>query len=166
MATVLNLYVYIIGLGNTAFPLDIESHATVGHLKDAIKEKKKNDLKDIDADRLTLYKVSIPYGKNLEQLARQAIREAPELDVSPRKLSKVFQEPIGEEEISIVVTLPDNFRIGACLRDSPMHQVANLHILLVISFLRTRLIHHYRTIAPIFIHTIVSSWSIFIPILC
>lgn len=117
MATVLNLYVYIIGLGSTSFPVDIESHATVGHLKKAIKEEKKPELDNLAADRLTLFKVSIPDGKNLEQSAQQAILEAPELDVSSRQLFKVFQKPIGEEEISIVVTLPDNFRIGACLRD-------------------------------------------------
>ena len=118
MATVLKPFIYVIGIGNSSFSVTIESSKTVDDLKDAIKEKKKNDLKDIDADRLALYKVSIPEGKNLEQSALQAIREASELDVSSRHLSKVFQEPIGEEEISIVVTLPDDFRTGACLRDS------------------------------------------------
>ena len=117
MATELKLFIYVIGIGGSSFSVTIQSSKTVDDLKKAIKEEKKNDLKDIDADRLTLYKVSIPDGKNLEQSARQAIREAPELDVSPRKLSKVFQEPIGEEEIGIVVTLPDGFDSGACLRD-------------------------------------------------
>src|ERR1700761_1254678 len=117
MATVLNLFVYIIGLGSTAFPVDIESHATVGHLKDAIKEKKKPRLDHIAADELTLYKVSITDGKNLEQSAQQAIREAPELDVSSRQLFKVFEEPLPPETVSVVVTLPEGFDSGACLRD-------------------------------------------------
>ena len=117
MATVLNLFVYIIGLGSTAFPVDIESHATVGHLKDAIKEKKKPRLDHIAADELTLYKVSIPDGKNLEQSAQQAIREAPELDVPSCPLFEEFGTQPKAKTVSIVVTLPEGFDSGACLRD-------------------------------------------------
>src|SRR6201996_2981542 len=104
MATVLNLYVYIIGLGSTAFPVDIESHATVGHLKDAIKEKKKPELDNLAADRFTLYKVSIPDGKNLEQSAQQAIREAPELDVPSCPLFEEFGTQPKAKTVGIVVT--------------------------------------------------------------
>src|ERR1700761_4537007 len=127
MATVLNLYVYIIGLGSTTFPVDIGSHATVGHLKKAIKDEKKNDLKDIDADRLTLYKVSIPDGKNLEQSAQQAIRKGPKLKGSARQLFKVFQEPLPAKTVSVVVTLPEGFDSGACLCDLDIFSSSSSH---------------------------------------
>ena len=118
MATVLNLYVYIIGLGSTTFPVDIESHATVGHLKKAIKEEKKPRLDHIAADELTLYKVSIPDDdETLEQEARLAIQKGPKLKVSARQLFNVFQEPLPAETVSIVVTLPEGFDSGAYLRD-------------------------------------------------
>ena len=41
------------------FSVSIHNDRTVGDLKDAIKLKKANDLRDIDADKLILYKVVI-----------------------------------------------------------------------------------------------------------
>ena len=117
MATELKPFIYVIGIGGSSFSVTIQSSKTVDDLKKAIKEEKKPRLDHIAADELTLYKVSIPDGKNLEQSAQQAIREAPELDVSSRKLSKVFQEPLPAETVSLVVTLPNGFDSGACLRD-------------------------------------------------
>ncbi|KAF9342633.1 hypothetical protein BGX26_007146 [Mortierella sp. AD094] len=45
---------------STPFSVDIDASKTVDHLKDAIKLKKPNDFNDIDADKLTLWHVSIP----------------------------------------------------------------------------------------------------------
>ncbi|KAF9329395.1 hypothetical protein BG006_007501 [Podila minutissima] len=42
------------------FSVDIDASKTVDHLKDAIKLKKINDFNDVDADVLTLWRVSIP----------------------------------------------------------------------------------------------------------
>jgi len=117
MATELKLFIYVIGIGGSSFSVTIQSSKTVDDLKKAIKEEKKNDLKDIDADRLTLYKVSIPDGKNLEQSAQQAIREAPELDVPSCPLFEEFGTQPKAKTVSIVVTLPEGFDSGACLRD-------------------------------------------------
>ena len=39
------------------FPVEIEPDKLWGHVKDKIKEKKKNDFADIDADALDLWKV-------------------------------------------------------------------------------------------------------------
>src|ERR1700761_2594701 len=113
MATELKPFIYVIGIGGSSFSVTIQSSKTVDDLKDAIKEKKKPRLDHIAADELTLYKVSIPDGKNLEQSARQAIREAPELDISSRQLFKVFEEPLPAETVSIVVTFPAGFDSGA-----------------------------------------------------
>jgi len=35
-----------------AFPVEVPSNHSIGHLKDRIKEKKKNDFAHVDADRL------------------------------------------------------------------------------------------------------------------
>ncbi|KAF9946255.1 hypothetical protein BGZ70_003311, partial [Mortierella alpina] len=43
-----------------AFPVSISFTETVGDLKDLIKAKKPNDFSDIDADKLTLWRVSYP----------------------------------------------------------------------------------------------------------
>ena len=40
--------------------MSIDNDQTINDLKDAIKLKKVNDLKDIDADKLILYKVLMP----------------------------------------------------------------------------------------------------------
>ncbi|KAI9239538.1 MAG: hypothetical protein BYD32DRAFT_478323 [Podila humilis] len=45
---------------SNAFPVEIEPSKTVGHLKDLIKAKKTNNFHDVDADDLTLWRVSIP----------------------------------------------------------------------------------------------------------
>ncbi|KAG0195374.1 hypothetical protein BGX31_006341, partial [Mortierella sp. GBA43] len=51
---------------STPFPVTIDSDKTVGDLKDAIKTKKSNYLASIDADQLTLWKVSIQINDNDE----------------------------------------------------------------------------------------------------
>ncbi|KAF7720436.1 hypothetical protein EC973_008781, partial [Apophysomyces ossiformis] len=45
---------------SSAFSVKVSSADTVHDLKDAIKAKKSNDFKDIDANQLTLWCVSIP----------------------------------------------------------------------------------------------------------
>ncbi|KAF1326915.1 Crinkler, partial [Globisporangium splendens] len=49
------LFCILVGAEGSAFCIDIETSKTVAHLKDAIKAKKANDLKSVDADRLRLY---------------------------------------------------------------------------------------------------------------
>ncbi|KAG2766625.1 hypothetical protein PC111_g25115, partial [Phytophthora cactorum] len=45
----------LVGVAGSAFPVDIDENKSVGHLKDAIKAKKPNDFKDVDADKLQLF---------------------------------------------------------------------------------------------------------------
>ncbi|EGZ23507.1 hypothetical protein PHYSODRAFT_480338 [Phytophthora sojae] len=49
------LFCAIVGAAGSAFPVDIDEKKSVGHLKDAIKAKKPNKLKDIDAGDLQLF---------------------------------------------------------------------------------------------------------------
>ncbi|KAI9511687.1 protein kinase subdomain-containing protein PKL/ccin9 [Russula earlei] len=106
MAANLDLFVYIIGLGN-AFPVNIERSKTVDHLKKAIVREKPNDLKGVDADRLKLYQVDLPDDEDLEEAAKQATEGQEPLKVSSRLLSKIFQRDPLEERVSILVEVPE-----------------------------------------------------------
>ena len=59
MSTVLELNCWILGdEPRRVFPVKIANSVTVGHLKEAIKDKKKQTFTGIDADLLDLWKVS------------------------------------------------------------------------------------------------------------
>ncbi|KAG0011910.1 hypothetical protein BGZ80_000336 [Entomortierella chlamydospora] len=45
---------------STSFPVDVVPEKSIGHLKDAIHAKKSKTFHDIDADKLTLWRVEIP----------------------------------------------------------------------------------------------------------
>ena len=93
--------------GNTtanAFPVDIDKDQLVGHLKKVIKAEKQNDFAGIDADRLKLWKVSIP-GDQDDQLRNLILQDSDEL-LAIRKISKYFPDSPLEEHIHVIVKLP------------------------------------------------------------
>nr|WNO07219.1 CRN effector protein [Phytophthora cinnamomi] len=49
------LFCAIVGVAESSFPVDIDADQTVADLKDAIKAKNANDLKDVDAKNLQLF---------------------------------------------------------------------------------------------------------------
>ena len=100
---ILRLSVYILGLDGCSFSVIVKSSETVGELKDAILKEKPNQLRDVDADKLVLYKVSLPDDKTLEQSAAQALNEEPE--VPSKKLSELFPIKPPAETVSIVVKI-------------------------------------------------------------
>ena len=56
--TVITLFCWVLGSPTKQiFPVEIEPDKLWGHVKNAIKEKKKNEFADIDADTLELWKV-------------------------------------------------------------------------------------------------------------
>jgi hypothetical protein len=62
-------------------------------------------LKGVDAHRLVLYKVALPYADDLEESVSQALKE--ELENPLSELSEIFLTNPPEEEISILVEIPD-----------------------------------------------------------
>ena len=93
--------------GNTtasAFPVDINKDQLVGHLKKVIKAEKQNDFAGVDADRLKLWKVTIP-GDQDDQLRNLILQDSDEL-LAIRKISKYFPDSPPEEHIHIIVKLP------------------------------------------------------------
>ena len=52
------LFCWILDVSHSPFLVDIDDSRTVGHLKKAIVKEKSNTLANIEADQLTLWKVS------------------------------------------------------------------------------------------------------------
>ena len=93
--------------GNTlanAFPVDIDKDQLVGHLKEAIRAKKQNDFAGIDADKLRLWKVTIPDDQD-DLLSNLTLNDGDEL-LATKKISKYFPDSPPEEHIHIIVKLP------------------------------------------------------------
>jgi hypothetical protein len=93
--------------GNTtasAFAVDIDREKLVSHLKDAIKAKKAPEFDNFLADKLKLWKVTIP-GDQDDQLRNLILQDSDEL-LAIRKISKYFPDSPLEEHIHIIVKLP------------------------------------------------------------
>lgn len=91
---------------NRISSVDISSTKTVTTLREVIKDKKPVDFRDIDADALVLYKVSLPCNGNLDQSLKDLkldIRQA----LHPwRPLSQVFLDPPLQEHLHVVIETP------------------------------------------------------------
>ncbi|KAF9315303.1 hypothetical protein BG003_003172 [Podila horticola] len=86
---------------STPFPVEIESTKTIGELKKAIKAEKVNDFSDVDADKLTLWKVSISVlpKKERKEISLADIPSKEETD----DVSDVFKEQPPKKTIHIIV---------------------------------------------------------------
>jgi hypothetical protein len=107
-ARTLELNCLVLGNDPSIFTVEIASSKTVSILKDMIKEKKQNEFKDVDADTLILWKVSIPDNDNLKQhLNTLELNESSELlRRSTSRLLNVFKGELEEEHVHIVVQPP------------------------------------------------------------
>src|SRR6266496_2494591 len=94
--------------GNTtasAFAVDIDREKLVSHLKDAIKAKKTPEFDNFPADKLKLWKVTIP-GDQDDQLRNLILQDSDEL-LAIRKISKYFPDSPLEEHIHVLVSPPE-----------------------------------------------------------
>src|SRR5690349_12674050 len=94
--------------GNTsasAFAVDIDREKLVSHLKDAIKAKKAPEFENFPADKLKLWKVTIP-GDQDDQLRNLILQDSDEL-LAIRKISKYFPDSPAEECIHVIVEPPE-----------------------------------------------------------
>ena len=86
------------------FSVQISRNKNVDALKDAIKAKKHNLLKDIDASDLILYKVSILCSPELAEHATAL--KLNELMLNPvHRLSKVFADRLLRDHVHVAVEL-------------------------------------------------------------
>ncbi|KAF8911816.1 hypothetical protein BGZ58_005827, partial [Dissophora ornata] len=92
---------------STGFPVKISPNNTIGELKDLIKDKKSNDFSDVDADQLTLWKVSIPVAPKIErkEISLADITSKEELDETD-DIADVFPEAPPKKTIHIIVQRP------------------------------------------------------------
>jgi len=105
MAPQLRLFVFIIGL-NTSLSVTIESSETVGDLKERILEKKPNDLKGVDAVRLTLYQVQLLDDETLEQSELHAWKHPGKKKLfTSHPLSEIFPTDPPARTVSILVDI-------------------------------------------------------------
>ncbi|ORY96028.1 hypothetical protein BCR41DRAFT_402185 [Lobosporangium transversale] len=88
----------------TPFPVEIFCDKSVGILKEVIKAKKANALNNIDADQLTLYKVSIP--DKGEAIFESEIKSKEALTVASKELGNIFNSELPKETIHVFVKPP------------------------------------------------------------
>ncbi|KAK3834551.1 MAG: hypothetical protein J3R72DRAFT_494472 [Linnemannia gamsii] len=86
-----------------ALSAKIDPIKTVDHLKDLIKAKKTNDFQDVDADKLTLWRVSIPDDDDNDFPI--LFDSVPEKKLKATKLTKVLDAELPEDTIHIIVLL-------------------------------------------------------------
>ena len=110
MANTLTLLCLVHGeTSDNAFPVDISKNATVGHLKDAIKVKKQHAFADIDADKLSLWRLSIPADDDamLQNLVLANDQDKGILKLHPAKeIGDVFPERPKKEHVHIIISPP------------------------------------------------------------
>ena len=93
--------------GNTlanAFSVKISRDEPVSELKKAIKAEKAPEFYNFPADKLKLWKVTIP-GDQDDQLRNLILQDSDEL-LAIRKISKYFPDSPPEEHIHVIVKLP------------------------------------------------------------
>ncbi|KAF9236576.1 hypothetical protein BU15DRAFT_28414, partial [Melanogaster broomeanus] len=102
----ITLYCWVRGQStNHIFPVKISSTMTVGDLKEAIKDKKPVDFRDVDADALALYKVSHADNGDLQKTLEHLTFDDEEPLNPMAPLSSVFSD-VPPRHLHIVIETP------------------------------------------------------------
>ncbi|KAG0195906.1 hypothetical protein BGX28_000397, partial [Mortierella sp. GBA30] len=105
------------GSTSQAFSVEIDREKTVDHLKKLIKTEKTNVFSDVDADQLTLWRVSIPDEHQGSVITIDALEDKTELNKPRALLSMVFDKPPDDNTYILVqrpppeLDLPSNKKI-------------------------------------------------------
>ncbi|KAG2778972.1 hypothetical protein Pcac1_g11091 [Phytophthora cactorum] len=102
------LFCAIVGVAGSAFEVDIDDAESVSALKDAIKAKKPNDFKDVDADKLQLFLAKTDDGAWLKSkdLLRMRKGEIPN-EVESRYMNEELEDPTDKICSKFPSTIPD-----------------------------------------------------------
>ncbi|KAK5808733.1 hypothetical protein F5H01DRAFT_324052 [Linnemannia elongata] len=123
----LTLFCLVDGEATTnAVPVEVEPTKTIGDFKKLIKTEKTNDFSDIDADKLTLWCVSIPDDNLRSSIKADALGDKTQLNNPRTRLSKLFPES-PDDNTYIFVQRPPPVQV-------PTPRLANgrdAHVLLV-----------------------------------
>ncbi|KAG0348935.1 hypothetical protein BGZ54_004509, partial [Gamsiella multidivaricata] len=105
-ANTLTLFCVISGEhASNAFPVEISSGKTVGDLKKAIKSEKAPEFDDVAADRLKLWRATIPIDENAEEesiITLDGLDDKTKLGNPRIYLSKLFPENLDDTTYIIV----------------------------------------------------------------
>ena len=99
----------------------------MAHLKKVIKAEKAPELDNFPADKLKLWKVTIP-GDQDDQLRNLILQDSDEL-LAIRKISKYFPDSPPEEHIHVIVSPPETTATSSREQEL-LEQVASLQALL------------------------------------
>src|SRR5437763_1718037 len=94
--------------GNTtanAFSVKISRDESISELKDAIKAKKQNDFAGVDADRLKLWKVTIPDDQD-DLLSKLTLNDGDEL-LATREIGDYWTEKPPKRNIHVIISPPE-----------------------------------------------------------
>ena len=91
-------------VSENAFSVKISRDEPISELKDAIKAKKQNDFAGIDADRLKLWKVTIP-GDQDDQLRNLILQNSDEL-LAINDIGDYWSTSPSKKHIHVIVKLP------------------------------------------------------------
>ena len=86
------------------FPVNIEKDQLVGHLKKAIKAEKQNDFAGVDADRLKLWKVTIPSDHD-DQLRNLILQDSDKL-LAINDIGDYWPTSPPKKHIHVIIKLP------------------------------------------------------------
>ncbi|KAJ0395985.1 hypothetical protein ATCC90586_000004 [Pythium insidiosum] len=111
----------LVGVKGNAFAVDIDASKSVDHLKKAIKKKKENDLKAIDADKLQLF---------LAKKGGDTWLESSTDDV--KKLKKGEKTALIEALTHEDNELQGEFGLQKVLKDMPEPKTKQIHVLVVV----------------------------------
>ena len=132
MSDTITLFCLVRGeLAANAFSVKIPKTDTVADLKELIKEKKKNDFHDIDADKLKLWSVSIPAddANALKDLVLENNKDNGIQELHPwDDIVDVFSAP-AEEHIHVIVERPARKCYFYMLSFSSIHPFGLYHLL-------------------------------------
>ncbi|KAE9012483.1 hypothetical protein PR001_g15649, partial [Phytophthora rubi] len=130
----MKLFCAIVGVAGSAFEVDIDEGASVSALKEAIKDKKKNDLKDVDADKLQLFLAKTADGKWLPSndpdvvamrsgAVSEKVQNLLNGQIDPaEEIADVFVPAPQKKEIHVLVVVPEG-AVGSASETSKMDQV-------------------------------------------
>lgn len=93
------------------FTVEVAKSKTVAILRDVIREKKPNNFRSVDADQLSLWKVSFPLDCCVDKVLKQLVLEDSVTKgiqklLPAKKLSSYFSDEPAEEHLHVIVESP------------------------------------------------------------
>src|SRR4051812_15987558 len=107
MATTITLLCLVHGdPSGHSFAVDISNDKLVSHLKQEIKKEKENYFRNIDSDKLTLWKVDIPYNEDVVELLVLEETDTVKKMSPVSEIGEYFENAPTKKHIHVVIERP------------------------------------------------------------